>query len=281
MGALGPRRVKLDQLSPNPGPPYALVDNEASWLPETDFVFIDPVSTGYSRPVPGEKAGDFHSVKEDVKSVGRIHPPLHHAERPLALAEIHRRGKLWRDARGRGLCSYLQDEVNLYRQWRDHRLRPAHLGECRFQPRATISPTRWLCRPWPAPPGITRRTRPSTSSGRRRTCGRRPRNSHRRITCWRLARGDQLPEAERQAVAAHISRLIGLPGGFHLAPPPAGEHRAVPPGIAQGRRPRAGPFRQPLQRARVRSGRGNRRPQLCRHPRAPLPPPSIPTCARS
>ena len=33
----------------------------------TDLVFIDPVSTGYSRPVSGEGAKQFHGVKEDAE----------------------------------------------------------------------------------------------------------------------------------------------------------------------------------------------------------------------
>ena len=32
-----------------PPPPYQLVDNDQTWLTETDLVFIDPVGTGYSR----------------------------------------------------------------------------------------------------------------------------------------------------------------------------------------------------------------------------------------
>ena len=39
-----------------PPPPYQLTDNDYSLLDVTDLVFIDPVSTGYSRAVPGEKA---------------------------------------------------------------------------------------------------------------------------------------------------------------------------------------------------------------------------------
>ena len=38
----------------------------------TDLVFIDPVSTGYSRAVPGEDPGQFHGVDEDVQSVGEF-----------------------------------------------------------------------------------------------------------------------------------------------------------------------------------------------------------------
>jgi len=50
-------------------PPYKLVDNDASLLDISDLVFIDPVSTGYSRAVPGEAPRQFHGIEEDVQSV--------------------------------------------------------------------------------------------------------------------------------------------------------------------------------------------------------------------
>ena len=69
MGVLGPRRVDVgDALRTSP-PPYELVDNDRSPLDFTDLVFIDPVSTGYSRPAPGQDAKDFYGVKEDAESV--------------------------------------------------------------------------------------------------------------------------------------------------------------------------------------------------------------------
>ncbi|MBI3414695.1 MAG: peptidase S10 [Verrucomicrobia bacterium] len=72
LGLLGPRRVKLeDDGSPLP-PPYELVDNEFSLLDETDLVFIDPVSTGYSRPVKPDDAKKFHGVEEDIRSVAEF-----------------------------------------------------------------------------------------------------------------------------------------------------------------------------------------------------------------
>ena len=55
LGLLGPRRVLSDEDGNPPPPPYKLIDNEYSLLDETDLVFIDPVSTGFSRAVPGEK----------------------------------------------------------------------------------------------------------------------------------------------------------------------------------------------------------------------------------
>ena len=53
LGALGPRRTELTERGEAPLAPYHLVDNEATWLDATDLVFIDPVSTGYSRSATG------------------------------------------------------------------------------------------------------------------------------------------------------------------------------------------------------------------------------------
>jgi len=70
MGVLGPRRVALEFDGSAPPPPFKLTDNEYSLLDETDLVFIDPVSTGYSRPVEGQKPVEWHGFKKDIESVG-------------------------------------------------------------------------------------------------------------------------------------------------------------------------------------------------------------------
>ena len=70
LGALGPRRTELTERGEAPLAPYHLVDNEATWLDATDLVFIDPVSTGYSRSAAGEDPKQFHGFKEDLASVG-------------------------------------------------------------------------------------------------------------------------------------------------------------------------------------------------------------------
>jgi len=66
LGAIGPRRVLLEEHGKSLAPPYRLVDNEATPLEQTDLVFLDPVSTGYSRPAPGQDGKQFHGVQEDV-----------------------------------------------------------------------------------------------------------------------------------------------------------------------------------------------------------------------
>ncbi len=72
MGAFGPRRVPMPDDASIPKPPYALIDNLHSILDVTDLVFIDPVSTGYSRALPGEDPKQYHGVTADVESVGEM-----------------------------------------------------------------------------------------------------------------------------------------------------------------------------------------------------------------
>ena len=70
MGAIGPKRVLLKDDGSLPPAPFRLIDNEFSILDVTDLVFIDPVSTGFSRNAPGENPAQFHGVREDLSSVG-------------------------------------------------------------------------------------------------------------------------------------------------------------------------------------------------------------------
>jgi carboxypeptidase C (cathepsin A) len=72
MGAFGPKRVARDPEGMALPPPARLVDNESSLLDVSDLVFIDPVSTGYSRPVPGQDPKQFHGVNQDIEWVGEF-----------------------------------------------------------------------------------------------------------------------------------------------------------------------------------------------------------------
>jgi carboxypeptidase C (cathepsin A) len=72
MGALGPRRVELPSDPTIATPPFHLVDNEATWLDQTDLVFIDPVGTGFSRAAKPELNSKFHAFQGDISSVGEF-----------------------------------------------------------------------------------------------------------------------------------------------------------------------------------------------------------------
>src|SRR5438067_8568938 len=70
LSAIGPKRVKMQAEGMMPAPPYTLVDNDATWLDQTDLVFIDPVGTGYSRAITKEKGKKFWGLRGDIESVG-------------------------------------------------------------------------------------------------------------------------------------------------------------------------------------------------------------------
>ena len=63
---MGPKRVALTSDGHGMPAPYSVVDNEDSFLDATDLVFIDAISTGYSRPAPGENPTQFHGIIQDA-----------------------------------------------------------------------------------------------------------------------------------------------------------------------------------------------------------------------
>ncbi|WP_369059507.1 hypothetical protein ABOZ73_18165 [Caulobacter sp. 73W] len=73
MGVVGPRRVVLDrEVNPSNVPPFSAGDNPDSLLDVADLVFIDPVGTGFSRPVGSGKGEDFWGVDQDADSVAQF-----------------------------------------------------------------------------------------------------------------------------------------------------------------------------------------------------------------
>ncbi|MCE7733411.1 MAG: peptidase S10 [Candidatus Heimdallarchaeota archaeon] len=73
LGMIGPRRVQVEDNDENLlSPPYKLIDNDFSILDQADLCFIDPVGTGYSRSVEGEKPDQFYEVKADVEAIGEF-----------------------------------------------------------------------------------------------------------------------------------------------------------------------------------------------------------------
>jgi carboxypeptidase C (cathepsin A) len=113
LGVLGPRRVAMGELGELPPPPYRATDNPHSLLDVSDLVFIDPVSTGFSRPVEGEKAREFHTVKRDIESVGdfiRLYTTRYRRwSSPKFLI-----GESYGTTRAAGLAGYLQERHGMY-----------------------------------------------------------------------------------------------------------------------------------------------------------------------
>ncbi|MCX6206041.1 MAG: peptidase S10 [Bacteroidetes bacterium] len=113
MGGIGPKRVLLNDDGLATPPPYKYINNEFTWLSKSDLVFIDPVSTGFSRAAPGESPKQFHGYEEDIASMGSfIRHFLSRYERwgsPKYLA-----GESYGTTRAAGLSKYLQDRHRIY-----------------------------------------------------------------------------------------------------------------------------------------------------------------------
>jgi carboxypeptidase C (cathepsin A) len=109
MGGLAPRRVEMHDDGGMPRPPYKVIDNDFSWLPSTDMVFIDPVDTGYSRATTEDFAKKIKGVKGDLECIGEfIRLYLSKFQRwtsPLFLA-----GESYGTFRSAGLAGYLADK---------------------------------------------------------------------------------------------------------------------------------------------------------------------------
>jgi carboxypeptidase C (cathepsin A) len=112
LGAAGPKTVELDANALPVGPPFKLVDNQATWLRGSDLVFIDPVSTGFSRAAAGEDPGQFHGYTNDIASVAdfiRVYITKNNRwGSPIYLA-----GESYGTTRASGLAGYLAERYGI------------------------------------------------------------------------------------------------------------------------------------------------------------------------
>src|SRR5690349_6728203 len=113
LGLLGPRRVVSGDVGELAPPPYALVDNEETLLKYSDVVFIDPVSTGVSRAVEGEKPGDYHGFTRDLESVGEV-IRLWTSRNGRWMSPKFLAGESYGTTRAAGLASHLQERYGMY-----------------------------------------------------------------------------------------------------------------------------------------------------------------------
>ncbi len=113
LGVLGPRRVDMGDVGALRPPPYGLVDNEETLLRHADLVFIDPVSTGYSRAVKGEKSKDFHGYGGDIESVSEM-IRMWTSRNGRWMSPKYLCGESYGTTRAAGISRYLQEKCGLY-----------------------------------------------------------------------------------------------------------------------------------------------------------------------
>lgn len=113
LGLLGPRRVLSGDAGAPVPPPYGLADNPESLLAVSDLVFIDPVSTGYSRAVEGGKPKDYHGYKADIESVGEL-IRLWTSRNGRWMSPKFLAGESYGTTRAAALAEHLQSQHGLY-----------------------------------------------------------------------------------------------------------------------------------------------------------------------
>jgi carboxypeptidase C (cathepsin A) len=71
MGSFAPVRIETASPEATGAAPYHLVPNSDSLLDKTDLVFIDAIGTGYSRPLGKATGKDFWGVDQDISAFSR------------------------------------------------------------------------------------------------------------------------------------------------------------------------------------------------------------------
>jgi carboxypeptidase C (cathepsin A) len=113
MGVIGPKRIVMSDKGDALKPPYSYVDNEFSWLDQSDLVFIDPVGTGFSRAVNGVDRAEFQGYNEDIQSVGEF-IKLYTTQNKRWGSPKFLAGESYGTTRAAGLSNYLQSAFKMY-----------------------------------------------------------------------------------------------------------------------------------------------------------------------
>lgn len=211
LGALGPRRARMNDDGSLPPAPYQLVDNPLTWLEHCDLVFVDPVGTGYSRATKTDLNKKFWNLNGDLDSMSefiRLYLTRYHRwGSPLFLA-----GESYGSTRVAGLAGKLVDKgitfngvllvstvLNFQTLWFDT---GNDLPYLLFLP--TYTATAWYHQKLPA------------------DLQQRPlREVVQEVEEWvinvysvALMRGDSLPESDAQQICQQLVRYTGLEPQF-------------------------------------------------------------------
>jgi len=113
LGVLGPRRVLMGDAGALAPPPYGIGDNGETLLAHSDLVFIDPVSTGYSRVVAGGTSDEYHGFRRDMESVSEL-IRLWTTRNGRWMSPKYLAGESYGTLRASALAAYLQQEFGLF-----------------------------------------------------------------------------------------------------------------------------------------------------------------------
>jgi carboxypeptidase C (cathepsin A) len=212
LGAIGPRRIRMNDDGSMPPPPYKLEDNQGTWLDKCDLVFVDPVGTGYSRATKPETARKFNGFTGDIDSVAEfIRLYLARTRRfssPLFLA-----GESYGTTRAAGLSGALASRgialngvilISSILNFQTARFTKGNdLPYSLFLP--TYTATAWFHKK--VDPAFQKDLKATLNEARKFAEG---------DYAAALMKGDRLSQAEREAIATKLSKLTGLSQTFLL-----------------------------------------------------------------
>jgi carboxypeptidase C (cathepsin A) len=206
LGAIGPRRIKMNEDGTMPPMPYQLEDNQGTWLDKCDLVFVDPVGTGFSRATRTDTARKFNSFTGDIDSVAEF-IRLYLARTERYLSPIFVAGESYGTTRAAGLSGALVNRgialngvmlISSILNFQTARFNTGNdLPYILFLP--TYTATAWY----------HKRIDPQYAKDLKTTL-----NAARAFAegeyATALMKGDRLSPAEREAIATKVSKLTGL-----------------------------------------------------------------------
>ncbi len=210
LGALGPKRVRVEEDGTMPRPPYEVEDNPLSWFEHFDLVFIDPPHTGYSITATEDARKKMLSVDGDVACLTEVIRQWlsRHARwtSPIYLA-----GESYGTTRGAAMADKLAEQGVA--------LAGLILVSCAmdiqsldFGPRNDLPYTLFL----PAFAGVAQYhgclegPQAESAAAARALATEFVETDYLRL----LHRGSAITDAERSRAAARIAELVGLPAGL-------------------------------------------------------------------
>ncbi len=204
LGAVGPKRVRLESDGNLPSPPFELVDNPDTWLEHCDLVFIDPVGTGYSRPSKKDEGKKYWNLDGDLSSIAEF-IRLYLSRYGRWSSPIYMVGESYGTTRAAGLSGKLINQgialsgivlVSSVLNFQTARFQKGNdLPYILFLPSYTA--TAWYHGRLPHFKSLEEALRESEAfAGQQYTLA--------------LAAGDRLHEQEREVIKLELSRLTGL-----------------------------------------------------------------------
>ena len=207
MGSLGPVRIHTDSPQSTRNAPFDLEPNAYSLIDKTDLVFLDAIGTGFSRPLGETKTEAFWGVDQDLdaftRGITRYVTANDRWNSPKFLF-----GESYGTTRSAGLSYMLQDHgvqlngVTLLSSILNYGIRQPGYDQTYIAYLPRLRGHRRL----PQPPA-DQAGRPAHLPGRGASLGPGPYSAA-------LAKGQDLPIAERDAIARQLSVYTGLSPQF-------------------------------------------------------------------